>query len=121
MLYWAEGAKSFKNKSYTIDFANSDPLMIKVFIKFLRQIYQVDESRLRCLIYCYPSHNIHQLHTYWSNIVKLPLSQFIKPYVRQDGGNTRDKMKHGLVHIRYSDKRLFQLILKKIRHLSYNI
>jgi transposase len=56
MLYWAEGAKKLPDK---VDFANSDPLMIKVFIKFLRQIYQVNEARIRCLIYCYPSHNIN--------------------------------------------------------------
>jgi len=117
MLYWAEGAKSH----LSVDFANSDPLMIKIFIKFLRQIYQVNESRLRCLIYCYPSHNIQQLTKYWLKITNIPESQFIKPYIRQDGGNIRDKMKHGLIHIRYSDKRLLQLILKEIEYLSYNI
>ena len=33
MLYWGEGAK--KN-SHSIDFANSDPGMIDIFLKFLR-------------------------------------------------------------------------------------
>ncbi|MFH1281006.1 MAG: hypothetical protein ABIJ43_04440 [Candidatus Beckwithbacteria bacterium] len=117
MLYWAEGAKGY----FAVDFANSNPYMIKLFTKFLRKIYQVDESRLRCLIYCYPSHDINHLYTYWSNIVKIPRSQFTKPYTRQDGGNIRDKMKYGLVHIRYSDKRLLELILKEIKYLSYNI
>lgn len=117
MLYWAEGAKKLPDK---VDFANSDPLMIKVFIKFLRQIYQVNESRIRCLVYCYPSHDINYLHTYWSTIVKIPSSQFNRPYIRQDGGNIRDKMKHGLLHVAYSDKRLLQLILKEIKQFSYN-
>jgi len=117
MLYWAEGAK----KHFSVDFANSNPMMIRVFTKFLRDIYQVDESRLRCMIYCYPSHDVKPLTDYWSKLVNIPKTQFIKPYIRIDGGNTRDKMKYGLVHIRYSDKRLLQLILKEIRQFSYNI
>ena len=95
--------------------------MIKLFTKFIRQIYQINESRLRCQIFCYPSHDIQELTNYWFNIVKVPLSQFTKPYIRKDGGNIRDKMKYGLIHIRYSDKRLFELIMKEIRQLSYNI
>src|SRR3989344_2417968 len=35
MLYWAEGYKGSESNC-TVDFANSDPLMIKIFIKFLR-------------------------------------------------------------------------------------
>jgi predicted DNA-binding protein YlxM (UPF0122 family) len=118
MLYWAEGSK--KNPHH-VDFANSDPLMIKLFIKFLREICRVNESRLRCLIYCYPSHNIQELTSHWSRLTNIPKPQFTKPYIRQDGGNIRDKMKYGLVHIRYSDKRLFELIMKEIKQISYNI
>jgi transposase len=116
MLHWAEGAK--KNKA--VDFANSNPDMIRLFIKFLRNIYRVNEAKLRCLIYCYPSHEIEKLNNFWSKITKIPLSQFTKPYVRQDGGNIRDKMKYGLIHVRYADKRLLELILKEIEKLSYN-
>ena len=115
MLYWAEGSK--KN-SQGIDFANSDPKMIHLFTKFLRQIYQINNKRLRCLLYCYPSHNPQKLINFWSKITQIPASQFIKPYIRSDGGQIRDKMKHGLVHIRYSDKRLFQLIMKEINQFS---
>jgi hypothetical protein len=118
MLYWAEGSKK---QPHRVDFANSDPLMIKVFTKFLRQIYRVDESRLRCLVYCYPSHNVNKLTHYWSNLVNIPTSQFIRPFIRKDGGNTRDKMEHGLLHVAYSDKRLLQLILKEIKNIGYNI
>ena len=118
MLYWAEGSKQVKDK---VDFANSDPLMIKLFIKFLRTIYQVNEARIHCLIYCYPSHNISYLTKYWSSLVKVAPKQFYRPYIRKDGKNTKDKMKHGLLHINYNDKRLLNLILKEIKYLGYNI
>ena len=47
MLYWAEGTL----KRSTIDFANSDPRMIKLFLKFLREICGVREERLRLYLY----------------------------------------------------------------------
>jgi len=43
MLYWAEGAR----KGSTVDFANSDPDMIRIFVKFLRNICGIKEERLR--------------------------------------------------------------------------
>jgi len=43
MLYWAEGAK----QRYTVDFANGDPQMIRMFLRFLREICGIAESRLR--------------------------------------------------------------------------
>ena len=48
MLYWAEGAKvNFNDRNWTIDFANSNPGMVKLFLKFLRLICGVDEKRIR--------------------------------------------------------------------------
>ena len=43
----------------------------------------------------------------------ISLNQFIKPYIREDFKVDKiDKMKYGLVHIRYSDKKLFLQIKK---------
>lgn len=113
MLYWAEGAKAQKvlgtnRKRHAIDLANSDPEMIKLFLKFLREICGVDENRLRVLIYCYANQNVNSLRNYWQKISGIPLKQFIRPYVRQDFLPEKiGKMEYGLVHIRYSDKKLF--------------
>lgn len=51
MLYWAEGSKSNpKIRMWTVDFANSDPLMIKLFLQFLRQICGVDKKTIKGVI-----------------------------------------------------------------------
>ena len=118
MLYWGEG---FKKNAQSVSFANSDPLMVRIFVKFLRTIYRVDESRLRYLIYCYTNHKIEELTTFWSSLTQIPKSQFQKPYIRRNGGNKHNKMKYGVVHVVYSDTRLIQLILKEIKQLSYNM
>lgn len=61
MLYWGEGAK--KN-THSVDFANSDPDMIIVFIKFLRNIYHINEEKFRIYLYSYNSLPTNQLIDY---------------------------------------------------------
>lgn len=112
MLYWGEGAK--KN-SHGIDFANSDPDMIVVFLKFLRTIYKIHESRLRVYLYSYNSLPTHKLIVYWSKLTKISPNQFTKPYIRSKSELKHDKMQHGLIHIRYADIRLFNLIMDEIK------
>ena len=113
MLYWGEGYKTIKSKG--IDFANSDVSMIVAFINFLRQICGVDERRLRVLLYCYSNQNPESLIDFWSKLTKIPKSQFTKPYVRHDFHPDKEgKMKYGMVHIRYSDKKLLTLLLEWI-------
>lgn len=115
MLYWGEGAKRNANR---IDFANSDPQMILVFLKFLRDIYQVDENKFRIYLYTYNSLPTDELITYWSNLTKIPTPQFSKPYIRAKSELKHDKMQHGLIHIRYSDIRLLKLIMDEIKQFA---
>lgn len=111
MLYWAEGFQS--NYADIVDFANSKPAMITLFLKFLRRICGIDESRLRVYLYCYSNQNVEGLINYWSKLTGIPKLQFTKPYVRQDFKVEKiGKMKHGLIHIRYYDKKLLELIKK---------
>ena len=119
MLYWSEGYKSAKSSG--IDFANSDEDMIALFIKFLRIIYRINERRLRILLYCYADQNIKSLIKFWSNLTGISKKQFTKPYIRKDFKNEGRKMKHGMVHIRYADKKLFLSIMKSIEEVKFKM
>ena len=109
MLYWGEGYKT--QKSQGVDFANSDPEMVIVFVNFLRTIYRIDESRLRAYLYCYLNQNPRQLMLFWSKVTNISLNQFTEPYIRKEFLENGRKMKYGLIHIRYSDKKLLWSIL----------
>ena len=112
-LYWAEGSKSLNGFS-SVDFCNSDSRMIRLFLEFLRKICGVDEERLRVHLYCYADQDIAEIKKYWANLTKIPLSQFVKPYIRKDFSiEKKREMKYGLAHIRYSDKKLLLQINKK--------
>jgi hypothetical protein len=116
MIYWAEGSK---RTNHTVDLANSDPSMILLFLKFIKTIYKLDEGRLHVLLYCYSNQNQVELMKYWSELTHIPLNQFSKPYIRNDYNlGKNDRMPYGLVHIRYSDKKLLQQILKDIAKLT---
>jgi len=120
LLYWCEGYKTKKSKG--IDFANSDVEMIICFVKFLRNICGVNEKRLRVLLYCHSSSNVDVLITHWSAATNIPKNQFTKPYVVKTSAlDKKDKMPYGLVHIRYADKKLLQLIMSWIEEYKVRI
>ena len=110
MLYWAEGYKV--GKQCTIDFANSDPEMARIFRSFLSRICGVNENKLRASLYCYEGQDMAKLRKFWSNYISIPESQFTKAYVKAGNPGLRGpRMTNGLVHIRYCDKKLLQQIL----------
>lgn len=114
MLYWGEGFQS--DAASNVDFANSKPEMISLFLLFLRRICGIDESKLRAYLYCYANQNIDSLIDFWSKTTAISKEQFTKPYVRKDFDLQKiDKMKYGLLHVRYYDKKLLNLIRRWIR------
>ncbi|MDP2632990.1 MAG: hypothetical protein Q8P25_04710 [Candidatus Curtissbacteria bacterium] len=112
MLYWAEGVKS--GDGHVVDFPNSDPKMILLYLKFLRKVCRINESKLRVLLYCYANQSSNELINYWSHIMQIPSVQFQKPYVRKDYNPNGRKMLYGLVHIRYNDTKLFRQVVEWI-------
>lgn len=116
-LYWGEGYKT--EKSHGIDLANSDVTMVLVFLRFLREICGVDKKRLHVLLYCYANQDQNKLLAFWSKETRVPLTQFSKPYVRKDFNHAMlDKMPYGMVHIRYSDKKLLRVMKEWIEELK---
>lgn len=110
MLYWAEGAKT----GNTVDFSNANPKIIGLFCRFLREIYSVNERRLRVLLYCHSRMEIPEHIAFWSSVTQIPIDQFTKPYVREKSEHKHCIMHHGLIHVRYADKRFHDLILSEI-------
>lgn len=117
-LYWGEGAK-LRGGNCMVDFANSNPLMIRVFMRFLREICGVNEKRLRVYLYCYSNQSIETLLNYWYKITSIPLNQFTKPYIRKDFSlDKKGVMEYGMIHVRYADKKLLIQIDNWIKEYS---
>ncbi len=117
MLYWGEGSQWSGEK--IVDFANSKPEMIKLFLCFLREICGIDESKLRVYLYSYEDQDLKKTMNFWSKLTKIPLKNFSKPYIRKDFKVEKSgKMEYGLVHIRYYDKKLLLLIKQWIEQYA---
>ena len=68
----------------------------------------VPKEKLKVYLHLYSDMSVKKEIGFWSKILSIPLSQFTKPYIRKDFKPEKSgKMKHGLAHIRYSDKKLF--------------
>lgn len=82
-LYWAEG---FKNKhEHRLGFCNSDPKMIKFYINWLQEVFDVDKKDivLRLTINDSYREKTKIIEKYWSEITDIPTSQFSKTFYQK--------------------------------------
>lgn len=105
-LYLAEGGKT---KHGSLMFGNSDPEIIVLFLKLLRQCFPIDENKFRCTIQCRADQNTRELQTFWSSITKVPLTQFYSPRIdpRTIGRTSRKKDYKGVCRIDYFSARIY--------------
>ncbi len=75
-LYWAEGAKSEQTKNPSLTFSNSDPLMVSVYMRFIREILKIPEERIRAGIHIYSSILPDEARKFWSITTNLPEDRF---------------------------------------------
>ncbi len=116
MLYLGEGAKT---PEY-IRFCNSDPKVIQLFLKLLRQAFIIDEMKLRGKVQCRADQNINELSIYWSNLSGISLTQFSKAWVDKRTINKPTKRLDykGVFVVCYFSNKIF-LELKFISDIIY--
>lgn len=90
LLLWAEGEKNTK----CVRFTNSDPKMIRTFLKLFRTGWHLDEAKLRVTLHLHKYHNELVQVGFWSSVTGIPVTQFNKSWVKQSTG-TRKKVGYG--------------------------
>lgn len=73
-LYWAEGQKRGTNSM--VKFVNSDPAMIALYLRFLREIIQVPEQRIYPSVRIHPNIEEHSTIGFWSKVTRIPRERF---------------------------------------------
>ncbi|MFC1674629.1 hypothetical protein ACFL1K_01860 [Candidatus Omnitrophota bacterium] len=113
LLYLCEGAKYPSTRG--LIFANSDPLIIRCFLRLLRRFFDIKEDKLRCRVMHRWDQDIKKLNKYWSNVTGIPLEQFFKtkPDKRTKGKPTLRRDYKGICAIQYSNTS-FQFQLQSI-------
>lgn len=84
ILYWAEGYKRLRVHdgkvvtAHTISFVNSDPDMIKLFVRFLVKILDIKLDDIRLTMRLYAHINEQEAMRYWGGITGLGDNNFRK-------------------------------------------
>ena len=98
-LYIGEGAKSIES----VRIINSDPEIIKLSIKWLREVCGLKTSNITLAIHLYPDNDIEKSLQFWSKETRIPLAQFRKTQIDKRINKLRKnqgKLPFGTAHIR---------------------
>ena len=97
-LYLGEGSKSQEQ----IRVANSDPTIIKLAIRWLKEFGIIESHHLRVAIHGYPDHDIKELIKFWSQTLDIPAEQFIKVTIDKRENKSsykKRKLPYGTAHL----------------------
>lgn len=89
VAYWAEGskAKPWREGGESLQFINSDPDMIRLFVAWLA-LLGVGTDRLRCSVSIHETADIDGATRYWADIVGIPPEEFRKPVLKRHNPKT---------------------------------
>ena len=110
MLYWAEGSKS--PPSSGVGFTNTDPELSRLFLFLFRNLYHIDESRLRVRLHLHYYHPVRETRKFWSKLLDIPESQFHAVFIKKRSRNKRFRKNFmGICMIRYVDRMMKDQIM----------
>ena len=117
MLYWGEGGKTHHGMARV---SNCDPAIIKVMMRFFREICHVPEEKFRAYIHTYSHLSASEAEQYWSKVTSIPRRQFYKTYVKASVSSQgkRDKLPYGTLDITICDTKLFLTIMGWIERVK---
>jgi transcriptional regulator with XRE-family HTH domain len=107
-LYAGDGAKG----DMAVRFANSNPELIAFFCRWLRRFFEVEEDRLRLVLYLHEGLDLDGARLHWPEVTGIPQTQFGRPYrAAADATIRHNKHEHGCAHVGYSCSRTQRTIL----------
>lgn len=91
-LYWAEGSKE-RNQATSVALGNSDPELIKIFLKWLQKICKVSKEDINFRIFLHDTSatRLKEVQKYWSGVTGFSLDKFQKVTWKRNKINTKRK------------------------------
>lgn len=121
-LYWGEGAKRINGP---ISLNNTDPQVLKFTLYWLTYGLKIPKEKIKVFIHLYSDMDIEEAVEFWSKELKMPKTQFAKPYVKisKRSSLTHKGFGHGTCGLLVSNIRLKEQIMMGINAIAerYNI
>jgi hypothetical protein len=119
MLYWAEGSKSRNS----LQFVNSDEAMMRFFLRFLREIFEVPDERIRLSVNVHLGNGLtlEQIEAWWLARLDLPRSSLRKATVNhasKASKGVRKPLVYGTARVTVHSTRLVQSIYGSIQQYA---
>jgi transcriptional regulator with XRE-family HTH domain len=120
MLFWAEGDKSRNS----VRMANSDPALLRVFVRFLRECYgaPIDRIRITCNLFADHIERQCEIEQFWLDELGLPrsclLPSVVNVYSKYSQKKRKNKLPYGTCKVVYSDTRTVQSIYGAIQEYA---
>jgi len=118
-LYWAEGNTKNKNR---IQFVNSNPLMIRVIMRFFQQTCNIPKDKIKARIHIHSGTNYRKTFNFWSRITKLPKRNFYLPQTQISSASKFKRLKntlpYGTINLTISNTELTSRVKGWIQGIS---
>ena len=120
-LYWAEGTRS--GAGGAVELTNTDPEIIKIMMRFFRNIMCVPNDKFRIIVRIGEKGNVKKAKNYWSKITKVPQKNFRNPEILKLKENSKSLKKYpcGMCRIIIQDISFKRKMLNLIEGFSENI
>ena len=117
MIYWGEGGKTKRNMARI---SNSDPVIVKVIMRYFREICGVPNSKFRASVHTFTHANIEKTINHWVKVSGIPREHFYKPYIKPSSASLgkRKTLPFGTLDIYVCDTKVFLTIMGWIEKIS---
>ncbi len=115
-LYWAEGGKT---RMGSMALGNTDPSMLKFFMKWLN-LLGVPKSKLRIKLHLYKDMDKEKAISYWKKTLGVSTSNFIKPYIKDSrlvDLTYKNGFGHGTCNIVYDNTEMARYVLMGLKYV----
>lgn len=109
-LYWGEGTKANKT---TVRLGNSDPILLKTFIRFLIKFFRIKKEDLKFHLHIFTDIDTEKATKFWVDELDIKKEQFYKPTITQTGklGTYRKKSEYGVLTVYYGNIKLKKVLM----------
>ncbi len=109
-LYWGEGTKANKT---TVRLGNSDPILLKTFIRFLIKFFRIKKEDLKFHLHIFTDIDTGKATKFWIDELDIKKEQFYKPTMTQTGklGTYRKKSEYGVLTVYYGNIKLKKVLM----------
>lgn len=96
-LYLGEGSKANR----TLKIVNSDPLIIKIALRWFKELFALQEKNFSLRIHSYPDIDIRKVENYWLAVTNLPTYCLRRTLIdtRKKIAEKRGKLPFGTAHL----------------------